>query len=159
MYESSGRLADKLFHTDSENVHHSSGLFDECLSIQPDEVPFQGQYCTVFFEHESIPEHKITDNYHNQLIRESSNTATCKEGEPKEHISNFLMPSVGFCLPSTCSARDLRSAVAQLVGQQLVNKRNFTTVAITNENYCYSQDKLSTNRIRYDKLAMTVMCV
>ncbi|XP_057375604.2 nose resistant to fluoxetine protein 6-like [Daphnia carinata] len=157
MYESSGRLAEQLFHTNSHNVHHSSGLFDECLSIQPEDVPFQGQYCTVFFENESVREHENDHNYRSQDLLETGKTAVCKEGEPKEHKSNFVMPSVGFCLPSTCSARDLRSAVAQMVGKQLTNKMDFTMVAIANENYCYSQDKISTSRIHYDKLAMTVM--
>lgn len=159
MYESSGRLAEQLFNTDSQNVHHSTGLFDECLSIQPEDEPFQGQYCTVFFENESVREHENDHDYHSQAILETGKTAVCKEGEPKEHKSNFLMPSVGFCLPSTCSASDLRSAVAQLVGQQLINKTNFTMVVITNENYCYSQNKINTNTIRDDKLAMTVMYV
>ncbi|KAK4008049.1 hypothetical protein OUZ56_013206 [Daphnia magna] len=157
MYESSGRLAEQLFNTDSQNVHHSTGLFDECLSIQPEDEPFQGQYCTVFFENESVREHENDHDYHSQAILETGKTAVCKEGEPKEHKSNFLMPSVGFCLPSTCSASDLRSAVAQLVGQQLINKTNFTMVVITNENYCYSQNKINTNTIRDDKLAMTVI--
>ncbi len=149
MYQSSGRLEEHLIHTGSGYVHHDLGFFDECVSIHPSDVPFQGQYCTVFFDLTSVLKRQ---NYENQnpAIYESSD----KEGEPKNHISNFLMPSIGFCLPSTCSARELRYAVAQRIGYRLIENVNFSLVAIANESYCYTNDKLSAHSIKFDNIAI-----
>jgi hypothetical protein len=142
---------ENLIHTGSDYVHHDLGLFDECISVQPHNVPFQVQYCTVFFDLTLVS---------NRLNNEKANPSTfefvtiAKEGEPKNHLSNFLMPSISFCLPSTCSARDLRSTVAQRIGYRLVQKRNFSLVAISSENYCYTQTKLSANSIQFDNYAI-----
>ena len=121
VYESSGRLEQDLLYTGSGSIHHQLGLFDVCLSIT-DGVSFQGKYCTVFFDLKPAP------------------FSASRESEPYEYMSNFRMPSVSFCIPSTCSARDLRSAVAQLLnGHRVIKGENFSLVAITNENYCYTQ--------------------
>ena len=52
-------------------------------------------------------------------------------------MGQFAKSSVGFCIPSTCTARDIRSAVSQRVGVSLVS--------ITSEDYCYTQDKIIAN--------------
>ena len=124
MFESSGSLTRKLIQTANGNVHHEAGLFDECLlSIDDDVNSFQGQYCTVFFDLKPLEQQSV--NLNND------------EAEPMEEMGNFAKSSVGFCIPSTCTARDLRSAVAQRVGVSLVS--------ITNEDYCYTQDKIRIN--------------
>ena len=143
VYEASGRLVEELIHTGSGNVHHESGLFDECLSVVTDGVDFDGQYCSVFFDL------KLVSSVESDVDEESN------EGEPYTHMSNFRMPSIGFCLPSTCSARDLRSAVAQLVGFRSINGTNHQVVTISSEDYCYSEDK--TKKIKFDFLTTSVL--
>jgi hypothetical protein len=151
VYQSSGRLAEHLIHTGSGYVHHDLGFFDECVSIYPSDVPFQGQYCTVFFDLTPVSRRQ---NYEKQNPAIDQSIKSDKEGEPKNHISNFLMPSIGFCLPSTCSARELRYAVAQRIGYRLIENVNFSLVAITNENYCYTNNKLSAHCIKFDNMAI-----
>ena len=143
VFEASGRLVEELIHTGSGNVHHESGLFDECLSVVTDGVDFGGQYCTVFFDLKFISP------------VESNVDGESHEGEPYTHMSNFRMPSVGFCLPSTCTARDLRSAVAQLVEFRSINGMNHKVVTISSEDYCYSEDK--TKKIKFDILTTIVL--
>lgn len=122
MYESSGALTIKLIQTASGNVHHESGLFDECLlSVNREDTnSFQGQYCTVFFD-----------------LKSSGKAYSNSEAEPSADMGQFAKSSVGFCIPSTCTARDIRSAVSQRVGVSLVS--------ITSEDYCYTQDKIIAN--------------
>ena len=135
MYESSGSLTDKLVQTVSGNVYHDMGLFDECLSaVNPTRDKdvngsFQAKYCTVFF--------------HDQ---QSSNNSTIKgqetssnEDEPVDYTSNFVYPSVAFCIPSTCSARELRSAVANRV-------RHLSLVSVTSDDFCYTTEKIKSDR-------------
>ena len=141
VYESSGRLIEDLVYTGSGNIHHESGLFDECLSIQSNDMPFRGQYCTVFFDL------KPTKN----SISES------KEAEPDDTMTSFRMPSVSFCIPSTCSASDLRSAVAQRVGYRVVNGINHTIVTISSEEYCHTKHKINVNNITTDNVALITL--
>ena len=145
MYESSGRLVEELIHTGSGNVHHESGLFDECLSVRSDDIDFRGQYCSVFFDLKPTP------------LNENEMDSNSDVGEPYTYMSNFRMPSISFCLPSTCSARDLRSAVAQLVGHRNIDGTNYKLVTISSEDYCYSQDKINDKDIQADLLAFAVL--
>ncbi len=102
----------------------SPGLFDECLAI---EAPsFQGKYCSAFFKKEA----KIDDN-----ILKVSNRGLNGDGK------TYRLPQVGFCIPSSCSLSDLRSAVSQLIASKS-NATSFSlAVTITDENYCYTQKK------------------
>ena len=134
-------------------MHHESGLFDECLSVESDEfdsrVPFQGQYCTVFFKLKPVKEETTNVNQEN-----ISNTST---DEPVENHYTYQKPTVGFCLPSTCTADDLRSAVAQHVGYRTIQETNFSIVTVANENYCYTQKKIDTNRTTFDNVTIAVL--
>ena len=151
VYESSGRLVEDLIHIEgSDNVHHESGLFDECLSVESDGINFQGKYCTVFFG----LKHKENDGGSTPLDWDDSD-----EEEINENMSNFQKPSVGFCLPSTCSAGDLRSAVAQLVaaGHRVINEKNFSIVAMSNEKYCYTLEKIHARSTTFDNPTLIVL--
>ncbi len=156
MYESSGRLFEDLIHIEgSDSVHHEPGLFDECLLVQSDRVPFQGQYCTVFFELKPVKEEETNVNH----LENISNTSTDEQlnDEPVENNYNYQKPSVGFCLPSTCSAGDLRSAVAQHVGYRTIKETNFSIVTVANENYCHTQKKIDTSRTTFDNVTIAVL--
>jgi hypothetical protein len=138
-----------LIHIDgSDNVHHESGLFDECLSVQSDGVSFQGKYCTVFFGL------KLQEKGNDVAQSESDHS---EEEEINENMSNFQKPSVGYCLPSTCSAGDLRSAVGQLVGSRVVKENNFSIVAISSEKYCYTQEKIHGRNTTFDNPTLIVL--
>ena len=146
MYESSGRLVEDLIYIEgSDNVHHGSGLFDECLSVESDRigVPFQGQYCTVFFKLQPVEEE---GDHINNFIGEKET----------ESIFTYHKPTVGFCLPSTCTANDLNSAVSQFLGFRIVHGRNFSVVAISDENNCYSKEKIQSSGI-FDNLTVFIL--
>ncbi len=138
----------------SEILHHESGLFDECLSVQSNGIPFQGQYCTVFFGLKLSDEIKGNQRYISNTPREEEHNGRVEE---MENLYFFQKPSVAFCLPSTCSAGDLTSAVSQHVGHRTIKGTNFSIVAIANENYCYTQEKIDISRKTFDNVTIAVM--
>ena len=131
VYESSGSLTDKIIETGNGNVYHDMGMFDECIGVV--NPSFQGKYCTVFFHQNKM---KIINQSETeeQDINNSNN-----QGEPVENMSNFVKPSVAFCVPSTCSAGELRSAVANRI-------RHLSLVSVTSEDFCYTQEKIKADR-------------
>ena len=137
MYESSGSLTDKLIETNSGNRHHDMGLFKECLAavdpVRDKQIigSFQAKYCTVFFHPKSLI-NKSSSGDAGERQEMNSN-----EGEPLNNTSNFVYPSVAFCIPSTCSAQELRSAVANRV-------HHLSLVSVTSEDFCYTQEKVQT---------------
>lgn len=144
MYKSSGRLVENLIYIDGdENDHHESGLFDECLSVQSDGVPFQGQYCTVFFGLINVEDAGNREKIFN--VQQETDT-----------IYSNVMPSVGFCLPSTCSASDLNSAVEQLLGFRIIRGRNLSVVALANESHCYTEEKVQSSSV-FDNVTLTIL--
>ncbi|XP_046631179.1 nose resistant to fluoxetine protein 6-like isoform X4 [Daphnia pulicaria] len=146
MYKSSGRLVENLIYIEGdENEHHESGLFDECLTVQSDGVSFQGKYCTVFFGLHAV---ENTSNQENKFNAEKE----------KETIYSNQMPSVGFCLPSTCTADDLNSAVTKLLGSRVIKGRNFSVVALANENDCYTEKKVQASS-KFDNITVTILSV
>ena len=139
MFESSGSLTDKLIETNSGNVYHDMGLFGECLAaIDPIRDTgiigsFNAKYCTVFFHP------KPTINNSSASSGKEGEILTKNEGEPLNNTSNFAYPSVAFCIPSTCNARELRSAVANRV-------RHLSLVSVTSEDFCYTAEKIENNK-------------
>jgi len=119
-------------------MYHDMGMFDECLdAVDPirdkDLIgSFQGKYCTVFFNQrqKSGP----SDSYQAQEINSNNQ-------EPLFHnfVPNFIKPSVAFCIPSTCSGDELRSAVTHHV-------RHLLLVAVTNEDFCHTHTKIKAER-------------
>jgi len=156
MQESSGKLPDGF--VDGFLSGQAMGLYDECLSVRAhvSEAPFQGRYCTVYFATEHVNEsdvsakspdrHQLGDNWITLL----DFLQTLLSGEriaPKEADGHFglisLARGMGICIPSVCSAADVRQAIAQLVGSFPLpgekGKRS-SIVTITDERYCYSDD-------------------
>lgn len=66
--------------------------------------------------------------------------------EPKLSVNKagaftYLLPSVSFCLPSSCSADDLGQSVAQLVGTFVISEDPLTSILTTvDEGYCFTDD-------------------
>ncbi len=124
MYRTTGLLSLEGLSNNTEVFTSSAGLFDECLAI---EAPsFQGKYCSTFFKKEAI----LDENIFNVSNR----------GMNERGRQTYRLPQVGFCIPSSCTSLDLRSAVSQLIA----SKSNGTSfvVTITDENYCYTQKKM-----------------
>lgn len=132
MFESSGRLKGDLLSTlSSRNIYHESGLFDECISTEwTSDLPFDGKYCSVFFESvKNMP-----------ILR-----TVIREKDPDHDVAYFEMTSLGLCIPSTCSARDVRSSVAQQI-ESFTNQMtdSFEVEVVTNEDYCYTKEEITT---------------
>lgn len=134
MYKSSGSLTDKIIENGTGNVHHEMGLFDECLAavnpLRDREIinSFEAKYCTVFFD---------SNKKHQEIIINESSTA---EAEPIENLSNFMKSSsIAFCIPSSCTAGELRSAVAHRLRHRL---NLLYVMSITSEDFCYTKDKI-----------------
>ena len=164
MKESSGKLPEGTFDGGSS---FGMGNFDECLSIMvptsDESLPFQGKYCSVSIipvtipmklENESVSvaaENLLGDSYVTifefiELLLKKS-----KPIIPAEIDGQFYMifpplhiPGMGLCLPSVCTAKEIRHAVAQLVGRFIIPTGKETAVlpvTATSEDYCYTADK------------------
>ncbi|XP_032794832.2 nose resistant to fluoxetine protein 6 [Daphnia magna] len=149
MQESSGQLPPGLF--GAGNVH-ADGLFDECLAVRA--PSFDGQYCSVFFKpalvdkSELVPPDPPDENSRSnfitifQLFGILGQISGSGRVEPKlsgADSGTYVLPSVSFCLPSSCSAADLGQAVAQLVGPYVFG--NYSIVTVTDEQYCFKEER------------------
>jgi hypothetical protein len=75
--------------------------------------------------------------------------------DPKLSVADaysHLLPSVSFCLPSSCSAEDLGQAVAELIGSYVIANKSIVT--ITDEQYCFKE---SNSPPALDGATITVM--
>lgn len=125
---------------------HADGLFDECQAVRA--PGFDGQYCTVFFSAAPVDPSEIIPTENHQLSRTNYITIFELLGlvsgldrvEPKVSEGGFysyILPSINFCVPSSCSAEDLGRAVAELVGGFVI--ANNSIVTVTNEQYCFKE--------------------
>jgi hypothetical protein len=74
--------------------------------------------------------------------------------EPKVRNSDLNsknLMALDYCIPSSCSAQDFRSSVAQLVGSRVIGNTTYdgnfyytSMVTINDENYCYTTEKIHT---------------
>jgi Nose resistant-to-fluoxetine protein, N-terminal domain len=148
--ESTGGFPEGLFGALNTN---SVGLFDECLAVRaPD---FQGQYCTAYFYpgqvpnevHEKRAPSSERSNWLNwfQLIELYLNVnGTLMEVDPQVSDTTYttiFLPSVGVCIPSSCTANDFRQSIAQLVGGFALD--NQSVVTATDERNCYVDNRQS----------------
>ena len=166
MFGASGKLPEGRL---SSGNNAAPGLFEECLAAKGPAVgsSFQGQYCTVFFSVENVEPDELAEQQQESSKIESRNWLVIhqisqfsfngpKLKKPKEKNGNTqsafaYLPNIGFCIPSSCSALDFRSAVAQLVGHSAsanatavddVEPRYKSVVSITDEDYCFTQKKI-----------------
>lgn len=181
VFESTGKLPE-AWHG-SGNLH-GLGLFDECLSVGYwAEMPFHGQYCTAFFDSALVMPweswKRLVQPRKIQRIMRCSETigwGFCKAWEllyngprlkePKVRSSDLNsknLMALEYCIPSWCSAQDLRSSVAQLVGSRVIGNTTYdgnfyytSMVTINDENYCYTTEKIHAPP-KYNGADITVM--
>jgi hypothetical protein len=144
--ESTGDLPPGLF--GSYNIH-ADGLFDECLVVRA--PGFDGQYCSVFLQpvavdqSEILPPSESTSNEDQERINfitifQLLGLLGPDRVEPKVSTADaytYTLPSISFCLPSSCSAADLGQAVAELIGSYVI--ANSSIVTVTDEQYCFKE--------------------
>ena len=166
VFESTGKLPEALHGNDNL---HGLGLFDECLTVgSGSEMPFEGKYCTVFFDSAlvmpwELEETKTIKNNLDGNEMQRNNWVGILQGlellyngprlkEPKVRDSDpnsKNLIALDYCIPSTCTAEDFRSSVAQLVGSRVIGNTTYddnfyytSMVTINDENYCYTTEKI-----------------
>lgn len=162
MFESTGKLPEGLF--GSGNLH-ANGLFEECIRVQADwtNTSFQGKYCTVYLDSELVMPWELAEETE-QIPEDRTNVLSIFESlvwlyngptlkQPKVRdtdIYSKYLSSIDFCIPSSCTMEDFRSAVAELIGSRAIdnvtyNGESFYTamVSITDERHCYTKESLA----------------
>ncbi len=161
MKESTGQIPPGLF---GAGNYHADGLFDECIAVRAPN--FDGQYCSVFFKPVAVSEDEIIQSSGEEEGRSNFITIFQLLGvlgqltgsgrvEPKvagADSTTYILPSISFCLPSSCSAADLGQAVAELVGSYII--ANSSIVTVTDEQYCF---KANVDPPNFDGPDITVM--
>jgi hypothetical protein len=164
VYESTGKFPEAFYYSGN---YHGLGLFDECLSVQADwtNTSFQGKYCTVFFDSDLVmPEELEEENPVGDEMQQRTNWVGIlqflewiengpKLKQPKVRdtdLNSRYLAGLDYCIPSSCSAEDFRSSIAQLIGSRVID--NITTyndtsyyismVAINDDNYCYTAEQI-----------------
>jgi len=130
----------------------SSGLFDECISV---ESPlFQGQYCSIFFKVAKLPTFQTSNDGN---VGEKSQVKFTEERDGDGNT--YSLPRVGFCIPSSCSPIDFRSSIAQLVDHNRLDagtsQTNSLISVVTDENYCYTRKKIDSQQ--FDALDIFIL--
>lgn len=153
MFESTGQLPPGLF---GDGNYHADGLFDECQAVRA--PVFNGKYCSVYFKPELVDPSEIippppaaTPSYEEQgrgnfitifqILGILGQVSGAGRVEPKLagiNSATYVLPSLSFCVPSSCSSADLGQAVAQLAGSYII--ANYSIVTVTDERYCFVDD-------------------
>ena len=188
MFESTGKWPES-YGIYSKIKTHSTGLFDECLAIHSNSI--QGKYCTAIFTTEPVQSNEILFkniskpfNYGNWIAQNqlpwifkhlSIGYYTALLKEPKyrpmldtsgSQFSILQQPSVGYCIPSSCSGNDFATAVAQQVGQTAVGNVSvggifhYTSI-VTNagDPYCFTAQQMGGYLKNFDGPDITMMYI
>ena len=160
MYHASGRLSidestNFLISGLGNNVHQDPGLFDQCIATSSPSGRIKGQYCSIFLSAQPLVEH----DYDGKLLNEPKVSST----ERQLHILwpvTAIDSIIGFCLPSSCSATDLQTAVAHKIGKTTFRTKNRngtvtvqSIVTSSNDRVCHSQIKIQ------DQQALDATCI
>ena len=161
VFESTAQLLESNY----SGSYDARGLFDERIEAKAfwNNTEFRGQYCTVFFCSKKVLPEELEEN--NLAMDENKrknwmsilqflpwayNSPILKEPKARDvdYYSRYLA-TMDYCIPSSCSAEDFRSSIAQLVGSRTMgNSTNDgviyydSKVTLTDERYCYAQEKI-----------------
>ena len=158
MFDSIGKLPDGIFAGDTNPV----GVWDECLSVEAvidgehtEENMFKGKYCRPQF---SSPTDASEEVERSSLSSQSRRRPAGLDLEPilppLIHVSgqtvfSSLMFSLGLCIPSSCSAEELRLG--------LQTKMPDVAVALSDGD-CHVKDQETTFSAG-DIVVMSIMCI
>ena len=111
----------KLLLFGTKEMQQEPGLFDQCLSLKSTIGKIKGKYCSVFISEQPLqPSLEIVDFKSNGLFS-SANLKKSQMGlaaRPQSIFSvNLADIVIGLCVPSSCSAQDVRNAVSQRIGR------------------------------------------
>ncbi len=131
MFQASGRLpfdrATNYAFAGAKETRYESGLFDECISSGNPIQNIKGQYCSVFinaeplgaeFVNKPVFDGKVLDNPRAAVAMRPRNTLILYDSNP---VADII---VGLCLPSSCSAQDVRNSVANKIGRTIFQLPN-----------------------------------
>lgn len=151
VYHASGRLSTDestnfLIVGLDTNVHQDPGLFDQCIATSSPSGKIRGQYCSVFLSARPL----LMQHDDNSLLIEPKISSA-----ERQQLFRTLVPVnatnsiIGFCLPSSCSAKDLQTAVAHKIGRTTIQTKNRdgtvtvqSVVTINHDRFCHSQNKI-----------------
>lgn len=162
VFESTAQLPEAFQYSGN---YHARGLFDECISAKASwtDTAFQGQYCTVFFDSAPVMPDELMETNPAESEDKSTNWVSILQflewlydgpslKEPKvrdtDYYSKYL-PSMDYCIPSSCTVEDFRSSIAQLVGSRTIDNNTYngtdyyeSMVTVTDDRYCYTKEKI-----------------
>lgn len=113
------------------------GLFDQCLAVRAvtETTEFRGKYCSVYFQVKPMLQATASLPAHEIRVEDVSRPTSTYDPIRMHNAALF-----GFCIPSSCSAQDLRSALAN----QLGNNGSIPVHSIlisTDDNHCHTDIK------------------
>jgi len=155
----------------SKGILDEPGQFDQCISSKSTSGDFEGQFCSIFLSTlpvtPSLLANKSPKSYKQSVIDEEifKNPRMTVETK-KQNIFAHDNPTdliIGFCLPSSCSAHDLQTAIAQRIGRntfrlanQPENSSLYSLATATHERYCHTENKMK-EESTYDWLSITFL--
>lgn len=153
MFQASGRLpfdgsTNFMIPSLSINVQHDPGLFDQCISTSSPSGRIRGQYCSVF----------LSSQPHNgSLLTEPKVELAERQMHPLVSV-NVADLIIGFCVPSSCSAKDLQTAIAHRIGRTTFQKRNLLHSIVTSnhDRFCHTEIKIQ-NQSALDSTCIAFM--
>ena len=137
--DASGKLSDIDLSTNKQAM----GQFDQCLTARGPH--FQAKYCTSYF---------VSNNSELfiQFLRTSAilkfddaplllfhNTPAMPN---KTTTKNFNLPSIGLCIPASCSSSDVSIAMYNIL--EFYNRKNDSVIPFnvaTGEHFCYTKSQ------------------
>ncbi len=144
------------------------------------EVDFSGQYCSVFFTSQTIfpNETDYVESYNSekqkrgswiywaQILQDLVNGPNVSQPlEMETDFNSIYLPRIDFCIPSSCSYQDLRTAVASFVGKKVIasfndtenNQLYFKAVStLSSDGYCFTKEKIKAS-VTFDGPDIAVM--
>lgn len=165
MFQASGKLpVDALTNfliAGAKGVLDEPGEFDQCISSKTPSGISQPQYCSVFLSTVSVI--KSDDQLdEEEMFKPPATVEVIKKRNIIAH-DNPVDVIIGFCLPSSCNARDLQTAVAVIIGwdkfqlPNQIDKSSFYSIAtITHERYCHNKNKIN-EQSSFDKISISFL--
>ena len=144
MFQASGRLTfdgstNFMITSFGFNVQYDPGLFDQCIAASSPSGKIRGQYCSVF----------LSSQQHNgSSLNEPKVKLADRQIHPLVPV-NVADLVIGFCLPSSCSAKDLQIAIAHTIGRTTFQKKKsfYSIVTSSHDRFCHTEIKIQNQSV------------